>query len=144
MEAIIYSATDLRDRRTEILGAAASGRALVRAVDGTALVMTRLDVVERDRLVADWSLDLHEVEAGRTPRRLTWLQHLDDGDRAEFLSELWQALAEVRDGGADPGTVEHVVAAWRTTAQVLSDPVRREVLLGELSPGDLIAAERPR
>lgn len=144
MEAIIYSATDLRDRRTEILGAAAAGRALVRAVDGTALVLTRLDVVERDRLVAEWSLDLHEVERGHLPRRLGWMRHLDDDDRIECLDELWRLLGEVRDADGDVAAFESAVAAWRTTARAISDPTRRDVLLGDLATDDLIAAERPR
>jgi len=143
MEQVIYSATDLRDRRTEVLGAAATGRALVRAVDGTALVLTRLDIVERDRIVAEWSLDLHETERGRPPRRLRWVRHLDGEDRTAFLDELWQLLADVRDGTSGPDELAAALDDWRTTARALADPSRRTVLLGEVAPEDLIAAERP-
>lgn len=146
MESVIYQATDLKDRRTEVLEAGATGRALIRAVDGTALILTRLDRVERDRLIAEWSLDLHEAERGRLPRRLRWMRHLDREDRMTCLDELWTALCEEADEDGTARSFDVALTEWRTTAVALSDPDRREVLLGDVDADadDFIAAEPPR
>lgn len=141
MESVIYQATDLKDRRTELLSTAVAGRALVRAVDGTALVFTRLDHVEADRFVAGWSLDLHQAETGRLPLRLRWLRHLDAEDRAECVGELWDALEDVSAGADGRETFAAALDEWRATALALADPDRREVLLGDISEDDFVPAE---
>lgn len=141
---IIYQATDLKDRRTELLHAAVSGRALVRAVDGTALVFTRLDQVETDRFVAGWSMDLHQAGKDRPPLRLRWLRHLDADDRTGCLDELWQTLEDVSAGGDGRDNFEVALAEWRATAISLADPGRREVLLGEVDGNEFVPVERPR
>jgi hypothetical protein len=144
VESVIYQATDLKDRRTELLGAAVSSRALVRAVDGTALVFTRLELVETDRFVAEWALYLHQAEKDRLPLRLRWLRHLDAEDRAECLGELWEALEDVSAGADGRESMEVALAEWRATALSLSDPDRREVLLGAVSTHDFVPAEPPQ
>jgi hypothetical protein len=142
MPSTIYQATDLKDRRTELLGEAARSRALVRAVDGTALVFTRLDEVERQQLVAAWSLRLHAAEKGSTPAELRWLRHLDEDDRVECLAELWDALDAVHsDDNRDAFDV--ALHEWRTTALALDDADRRSVLLGTLTSEDFEPAVRP-
>lgn len=144
MESVIYQATDLKDRRTELLSAAASGRALVRAVDGTALVFTRLEQVEADRFVAEWSLALHQAGEDRLPPRLRWLRHLDTDDRAECLGDLWEALEDLSAGASGRETFEVALAEWRATAQSLADPDRRDILLGEITDDDFVPADPPR
>lgn len=144
MEPVIYQATDLKDRRTEVLGAATAGGALVRAVDGTALVLTRLDQVEADRFVAEWSLDLHQADKGNLPRRLRWLRHFDAEDRDECLEELWESLEDVSAEGHGRSTFETTLSEWRATALSLADPDRREVLLGDVTEDDFVPAEPPQ
>lgn len=144
MESVIYQATDLKDRRTELLGAAASGRALVRAVDGTALVFTRLDQVDTDRFVAGWALDLHQADRSQFPLRLRWLRHLDAEDRVACLGELWEALEDVGSGIASRDSMEAALAEWRVTALSLADADRRAVLLGEVSAEEFVPVEPPQ
>ncbi len=143
MSSTIYQATDLKDRRKELLDAAAHTRALVRAVDGTALVFTRLDQVEREQLVAEWSLRLHAAEQGRLPAQLRWLRHLDDEDRDECLAELWEALEDVYSD-EDTAAFDVAVHEWHNTARALADTDRREVLLGTVAAEDFEPAARPR
>ena len=138
----IYGASDLKTRRTELLGAAMKDRALVRAVDGTALVLTRLDRVEAQDCVATWALRLHAAGDGPLPAELAWLDVLDADDRRLCLDELWSALEEVRSGD-DRSVFDELLRAWRTTAATLDDPRRREVLLGTSSEDDFVPAARP-
>lgn len=129
MSATIYTASELKDRRTEILEVARRGRAIVRAVDGTALVFTPLDTVERSESVAQWAIALHGVARGRTPGEFNWLRHLDGDDRAEFLNEAINVLEDVA-AGASLETFKELVSAWRVTALAVAYTARRNVLLG--------------
>jgi len=138
----IYTASDLKDRRTEILETASHGRAVVRAVDGTALVMTTLGAVELSEKVAHWALLLHAVRRGDVPAELSWLRHLDDEDRAEFVEEAVTALVDCA-AGVPLSTFDEVVAAWRVTALALADDTRRSVLLGEVSDAEFEVVGRP-
>ncbi len=142
MVSTIYQATDLKDRRTELLDAAVRGLAVVRAVDGTALVFTRLDRVEREHRVASWSLWMHAAEQGNLPPQLRWLRHLDDEDRAECLVELWEALEDEHSDGTQEA-FDNALHAWKTTALALADPDRREVLLGTVDVDDFEPVARP-
>jgi hypothetical protein len=138
----IYGATDLKTRRTELLGAAVKDRALVRAVDGTALVLLRLDRVDAQDCVATWALRLRAVEAGTVPAELGWLDVLDEEDRRLCIGELWAALQDVRDRD-DRSSFDELLRSWRTTAATLEDPRRRHVLLGTFDEADFVPAERP-
>jgi len=141
----IFGATDLKTRRTELLGAAMKGRALVRAVDGTALVLTRLAAVEAQDCVATWALRLHRTSVGdaaEPPAELEWLATLDDSDRARCLAELWTALTQVLVD-EDRTVFDQALRDWRVTAEALADPERREVLLGDIDVEDFVAAARP-
>jgi hypothetical protein len=143
MTATIYTASELKDRRTEVLEAAARDRALVRAVDGTALVFTRLENVERAETVAEWSVLLHRVEQGDDlSSAVRWLRHFDAEDRAEFVAEMWEALENVSAEG-ELGAFRETLAAWKTTARAVADDVRRSVLLGEVNGKDFVQVERP-
>lgn len=142
MDTRIYGATDLKTRRTELLGAAVKDRALVRAVDGTALVLTRLDRVDAQECVATWALRLHAAGTGPLPAELAWLDVLEVDDRELCLAELWAALGEVR-AGDDRSVFDELLRAWRTTAATLEDPRRRQVLLGPFSEDDFVPAPRP-
>jgi hypothetical protein len=141
----IYGATDLKTRRTELLGEAVRGRALVRAVDGTALVLTRLAAVEAQDCVATWALRLHALDADdptSAPLELEWLGAFDAEDRAVCLDELWHALLKVR-AEEDRSKFDETLRAWRVTAEALADPERRKVLLGVVEVDDFVVADRP-
>ena len=71
----------------------------------------------------------------------SWLAALDNGDLADFVAEMRAALntsATARDAGA----VERCLDGWRTTAEALSDPRRREALTGP-GTGDYVEVARP-
>lgn len=143
MVSTIYQATDLKDRRTELLDMAVRGRAVVRAVDGTALVFTRLDGVEREQRVASWALSLHAAERGDLPPRLRWLRYLDQEDRAECLAELWEALEDEHSDGTQEA-FDDALHAWGATALALADPDRREVLVGTVDADEFEPVARPQ
>lgn len=143
MPSTIYTATDVKERRVELLEAASRDRALVRAVDGTALVFTRLDTLERVESVAQWALALHAIEAGATPSSVRWVQHLDADDRATFVAEMWSALEELDSGALDQAGLEELVVAWRATSLAVADPKRRQVLTGRADERDFVPAARP-
>ena len=138
----IYTASELRDRRTEILQVACRGRAVVRAVDGTALVFTPLDTFQRNESVAQWAIALHHVVQGETPGALRWLRHLDSDDRAEFVTEAVSALDDVV-AGANLQVFDNVVDAWRKSALSLADESRRSVLLGDARADYFVEVQRP-
>ena len=142
METRIYGATDLKTRRTELLGAAVKDRALIRAVDGTALILTRLDRIDAQECIATWALRLRAAGTGRAPAELAWLDVLEDEDRELCMAELWEALSEVR-AGDDRSVFDELLRAWRTTAATLDDPRRRQVLLGPFAEDDFVPAPRP-
>lgn len=138
----IYTASDLKERRTEILDAAQRGRVLVRAVDGTALVFTELTHLERQETVARWAIALHHVRRGNVPTDLHWVRHLDDEDRASFLDEAIDMLEDVAAGGKSD-SFEEMLGAWRATALSLADTTRRRILLGHANDTDFVEATRP-
>ena len=142
MGATIYTASELKERRTEILEVARNGRAIVRAVDGTALVFTPLNTLERSESVAQWAVALHGVARGRTPGQLNWLRHLDNDDRAEFLDEAIDVLEDIA-AGASLDSFEELLADWRTTALTLADSTRRQILLSDVGESDFVPVERP-
>lgn len=72
-----------------------------------------------------------------------WLTALDDDDREEFFSDLRNAAGRAEEFG-DVTPIEKCLREWRTTAQALTDPRRREVLTaGGFDPGDFIEVGRP-
>lgn len=133
MTAVIYSATDLKDRRLQVLDDAVHGRALVRAVDGTALVFTRLVELEVATAVSAWSIALRRISKGAVPAELRWLRHLDEEDRAEFIDEMWEQLENASADADGTRGIDALVAQWRATANALADPERRQVLLNSVS-----------
>ena len=141
---VIYSASDLKNRRVEVLEAANKGQAIVRAVDGTALEMTRLDEVERARAVAHWCLLLHRSQESAAGSRLMWLSHLDVDDQAQCLRELWDGVEALNAGALDQAQMDDLVNGWRVAAISLADDRRRGVLLSDVSEGDFIEVGRPK
>jgi len=147
----IFQSSDLAQNRTQVIEAARNGRARVRDKDGTSLVMLRESALHALEVLASWNaahLRLEELlRKGVAPSvgdlgELAWLRAFDTDELREFLDELHQALiASYADRTSD--ALDQCVAAWRTTAQQLDDPLRRSVLRGPLSQESLTEVTRP-
>lgn len=145
----MFQASDLAGaKRREFLGAARQGGALLRDTDGFALTMVPLAQLEAIIEVARTAVAALLAQAVLSRKfvrpaelgQLAWLAVFGEDDRAEFFAELRDALS-VAEATRDAGPVERCVREWRTTAQALSDPKRREILTG---PGDDDYAEITR
>ena len=147
----VFQASDLAGaKRREFLGAAREGGALLRDTDGFALTMVPLAQLEAITEIAQVAvaalLALAALSRGSARPadlgQLAWLATFDEDDRAEFFEELRNALS-VAAATRDAAPVETCLREWRTTAQALSDPLRRAILT---APGDDDYAEvdRPR
>lgn len=151
MTDVIFQSSDLAQKRVQVLDAARAGKARLRDKDGLSLVMLPESKLELLEELADWNaahLRLEELLAqGNTPSigelgDLAWLRVFDGEDLQEFLVELHQVLiASYADETLD--ALRECVAAWRTTARQLDDPLQRTVLRGQLSAADLTEASRP-
>ena len=76
------------------------------------------------------------------PPILWWARHLDDGDRAEFLSEVAVAAGAPN---IDLDALERCLEEWQKTAVALADPAVREILTAEvINPADFTEVQRPR
>jgi hypothetical protein len=151
MSNVIYQASDLATQRVDFLNAARSGRARLRDKDGTSLVMLpeqQLEVLEQ---YASWS-QVHLRLSGliNSGRRLSvselgdlaWLRVFDREDLQEFADELHSSLiAGLSDKDLRP--VEETIAAWKTTARQLEDPLRRSVLLATHDEAEFEAVSAP-
>jgi hypothetical protein len=147
----VFQASDLAGaKRREFIGAAREGGALLRDTDGFALTMVPLAefeaIAEVARTAVAALLALAALSRGSARPadlgQLAWLAVLDEGDRAEFFEELRDALS-VAEATHDAAPIDRCLREWRTTAQALSDPVRREILTG---PGgsDYAEVSRPK
>ncbi len=147
----IFQASDLANKRTELLSAARSGLARLRDKDGTSLVMLPESKLRLLEVLSEWSRALLRLEAlisrGVTPSisdlgELAWLRVFDAEDLQEFMSDLQASLVAAHADG-DVATLDECLHAWRTTARQLEDPLRRSVLLGRHEPADFVEAGRP-
>lgn len=149
---VVYLASDLTRKRRAFLDEARAGLARLRDTDGTSLVMVperRLSALTD--LVA-WAQRHLQVEAAARKSRpdrsptdfgdLAWLSVLDDGDLATFLTEIEGALFQAMSTQTI-ADLEGLVLDWRCTAEALSDPDRRAVLLGPHDDADFVDVRRP-
>jgi hypothetical protein len=147
----VFQASDLAGaKRREFLGAAREGGALLRDTDGFALTMVPLAQLEAitevartavAALLAVAALSRGSVRPSELGQ-LAWLAAFDEDDRAEFFAELRDALP-VAEATRDASPVETCLREWRTTAQALSDPLRRETLTAP-GEGDYAEVTRPQ
>ncbi|MDH2425394.1 hypothetical protein [Sphaerisporangium sp. TRM90804] len=152
MRDIIFQASDLANKRTEILESARQGLAQIRDKDSTSLVMLperRLRMLEE---IAKWSLahmrldDLLRRDAEPSIGDLgdlAWLRVFDVDDLREFVDELHSALIAAHSD-QDASVLDEFIRAWRITARQLEDPLRRSVLLGRHNPEDFSEASPPQ
>lgn len=151
MSDIIFQASDLAKKRTEVLAAARSGIARVRDKDGTGYVMLpegRLTLLEA---LTRWQQALIRLETllrrGSTLTvsdlgELAWLRSFDLEDVREFVDELRDALVAAHADG-DTAALEDCLRSWRATARQLADPLRRAVLHGTHQPEDFDEVSEP-
>lgn len=151
MSDTIFTASDLANKRTEILDRARQGLAQIRDKDGTSLVMLperRLRMLEE---IAKWSrahMRLEELlrrEAAPDVGDfgdLAWLRVFEGEDLQEFVEDLHAALIAAH-ADEDVSVLDECVRAWRVTARQLEDPLRRQILLGRHKPDDFVEAREP-
>jgi hypothetical protein len=148
---LIFQASDLANKRTEVLAAARNGQARIRDKDGTSLVMlpeSRLRLLEA---LTKWRHTYMKLEAilrrSELPKvgelgELAWLRAFDREDIQEFVGELSDALIAA-EADQDTAVLDECINAWRITARQLADPLRRSVLLGTFEPEDYIEVSGP-
>jgi len=86
----------------------------------------------------------HAGHEPQQPRRsgFTLVEAFDRGDLLEFLRDIERALRE-SSRLRSPAPFRRTVRDWRLTVRQLSDPTRREVLLGESKDSDFVEVGRP-
>ncbi len=145
----LYLASDLASRRKEVLKSARAGQATVRDTDGftlTLLPQADLERLEESRAMVSAFFTaesgvMRQSQKAAEFGEFAWISVLDEDDRAECLLELKEAIALLLAGDEMP--LRETVHAWRLTAQQLSDPRKREVLLGVSDLEDFTAVEQP-
>lgn len=71
-----------------------------------------------------------------------WLRGFDAEDLAEFMGDMRDAIiVAAREESSD--LIEATLHRWQVTAEVLGDPLRREILLGTYRDADFVAVSRP-
>jgi hypothetical protein len=137
--AAVFQASDLAGaKRRAFLGAAREGGALLRDTDGLALMMLPLEQLQAITEVATTAVAALIAEAVflrlPSPRpaelgEMAWLAAFDEEDRGDFFAELRDALS-IATATRDAAPLDACLHAWRTTAKALSDPLRRDILIG--------------
>ncbi len=106
------------------------------ALETLTAVAVNLTTLERARSIRNDAIDL--VDYGEW----TWLEHLDSDDLAEFVTEVRESfIRAIREHDATP--LVTLLDDWRTTARVLADGERRDVLLSSPALDDFVDARRP-
>jgi hypothetical protein len=126
----IYLASDLAQKRREVIDEARSDFAQIRDTDGTSLVMLeqrRFDFLRGMLgLVAKWvRLDLalsrpfaerHSTDFGE----FAWLESFDQDDQETFHSELLEAI-NLAVANSDLAPIKTCIDDWQRTARALSN-----------------------
>jgi hypothetical protein len=150
--ATIFQASDLNQRGRAVLDAARGGEARVRDKDGASFLVVPEHRLRTLIAVAQAAANLATIEQAlaTAPADLsladygdwTWLRHLPADDLPAFLDDARQALI-VAAREETLTVLDATLRDWRVTAEELSDPLRRAILLGEHRAGDFVEAARP-
>lgn len=149
----IFQPSDLNRHGKAVMDAARADQARIRDKDGSSFVLLPEHRFVDLRAVADIAGNLATLERARSIRGTqaldladfgdwTWLEHLDADDLGEFVTEVREALIRAIRGSR-PSALVQLISEWRTTANVLADEERREVLLGASTDADFVDAPRP-
>lgn len=147
----MFQVSDLAGaRRREFLDEAKRGEAALRDTDGSVLVMLAARRMAALTEASTVAVQLFAAEAALASGRavpaslgeLAWLAEFDEEDRREALTELRDSLALVV-AHSDPGPLRETLDAWRTTAAVMRDPLRRAVLASTSGEDDFVEASEP-
>ncbi len=145
----LYLASDLASRRKEVLKSARNGHATVRDTDGFTIALlpqADLDRLEEGRAMVSAFFTaesgvMRQSQKAAEFGEFAWMSVLDQDDRAECLMDLKEAISLLLAGDELP--LRETIQAWRLTAQQLSDPRKREILLGVPDSEDFTAVEQP-
>ncbi len=145
----LYLASDLASRRKEVLKSARNGHATVRDTDGFTIALlpqADLDRLEEGRAMVSAFFTaesgvMRQSQKAAEFGEFAWMSVLDQDDRAECLMDLKEAISLLLGGDELP--LRETIQAWRLTAQQLSDPRKREILLGVPDSEDFTAVEQP-
>lgn len=152
--AVVFQARDLNRQGRAMLDAARSGEARVRDKDGTSLLVVPERRFRALTAAVSATANLMAVEQmldiGPAARSLrdygdwTWLRIFDDEDLHEFVRDMRDALL-VAGREESSALVDETLERWRITAQQLSDPRRRAILLDResINPDDFVEVGRP-
>jgi hypothetical protein len=149
----IFQPSDLNRSYRAILDLARKDRARVRDTDGLSILVIpeeRVSALEEVNDATASFLVLEDVVGHSESHKPTlnefgpwpWLRFLDPDDLTEFVVELRGSLVlAVREQSSTP--LRETLQAWRDTAEALSDPARRAILLGGSGGDDFIEVSRP-
>ena len=125
--------SDLLNKPKATLARLAGTRRLVlRRRDAEDLVLTTADRAAADTALVRDTTRLFQEMMRQDPAVMTlavqvlpsvfpWVKHLNEEERQEFAAEWLGALTAAGELGSGAG-VEGLVAAWRYTAEIISDP----------------------
>ncbi len=148
----IFQPSDLNKRGRTIIDAARESYARLRDKDGVSLIILKEESLQTLETISKTLKNYipleHSLLHGSGKPEISdfgdwsWLRVFDQDDLADFLHEIREALML----STTEGTTEYVddaLNAWRTTAEALDDPTRREILLGDISDDDFTEVDRP-
>lgn len=147
----VFQASDLGNKRVEVLEAARNGLARVRDKDGTSLVMMpERELLLLQKVKRGWRIYMtleRLLQRSELPRASelgehAWLRHFDRDDLQELSDELHEVIVAA-DADGDAAILDECLRAWRETARQLEDPLRRSILLGPFNPKDYVEASKP-
>lgn len=147
----IRSIEDLASSTAGVVEEARHGIVHLRAADGDNLVLfaeQQYDELTRwARAVLVTIRALQKSQADRRPDDFgdtPWLAVFDDEDLTTFVAEVGNAILIAIGTGAHTVDDLHTLGRdWETTANVIADPLSREILLGHHNADDFIEVSRP-
>ena len=150
----VFEATELGARSAEVLAAARKGEVTLRSPAGPELVILSRQRIDALKGITRAALNLATIEAvlaqaqpglpldWQAMEDWPWVKVLTTDDVQEFVQELRAAIAQARNC-EDARPIEEVVNGWRLSAEILSDPIGREIFYGPRTDDDFIEVSRP-
>ena len=144
----VFLASELSTRRRDFIEAGRSGEAVMRDTDGTLLILTPFLNFQTTQNILKTTFGVMRTEAAfergdvkPSEISFSWLTEFEYDDRAEFFSEIRDALS-IAESTHDFSGVKECLDAWIITSQALSDTTRRAILTGD-GDGEYLEIGRP-